>query len=210
MTAREIKRAYFQARYQANAEKVKARSSTWGKNNPDKRKAITKKWREKNPEKASGKIRRAENPDTVKSYYREYTKTRRKTDPQFWLVARIRSRMNHALGGRAKSHSSITLLGCTGGEALAHIISQFAEGMTLANRGKVWHVDHIKPLASFDLQDPDQYAKACHYTNLQPLFKKDNLSKGASLDWTKPPQSPKQNASHNVGYTNWGRSHAEC
>jgi hypothetical protein len=41
-----------------------------------------------------------------------------------------------------------------------------------------WHIDHIKPLASFDLTDRQQLLLACHYTNLQPLWAIDNLSKG--------------------------------
>ena len=53
--------------------------------------------------------------------------------------------------------------------------------MTIKNHGKVWHIDHITPIASFNLTDPRQQAKCFHYTNLQPLWAYENLSKGAKI-----------------------------
>ena len=44
-----------------------------------------------------------------------------------------------------------------------------------------WHIDHIIPLVSFDLTDRKQFLKACHYTNLQPLWAEENLRKGAKI-----------------------------
>lgn len=49
--------------------------------------------------------------------------------------------------------------------------------MTWKNYGKKWHIDHIKPLASFNLTDEKQLKEALHYSNLQPLWKLDNLRK---------------------------------
>ncbi len=54
--------------------------------------------------------------------------------------------------------------------------------MTWDNYGLYgWHIDHIKPLASFDLTDREQFLEACHYTNLQPLWAEENLSKGNKI-----------------------------
>ena len=49
--------------------------------------------------------------------------------------------------------------------------------MTWENHGE-WHIDHIKPCASFNLLNEDEQKKCFHYTNLQPLWASENLSKG--------------------------------
>ena len=72
---------------------------------------------------------------------------------------------------------AINLLGCTIQEARNHIEKQFIDGMSWENYGK-WHIDHIKPCASFDLTKENDQRKCFHYTNLQPLWAKDNLVKG--------------------------------
>jgi hypothetical protein len=49
--------------------------------------------------------------------------------------------------------------------------------MTWKNYGTTWHVDHVFPLAWFDLSDPATQKKAFSYKNLQPLFAEENSSK---------------------------------
>ncbi len=76
------------------------------------------------------------------------------------------------------------ILGATTAIVREHIEVQFQPGMSWDNWGfghDKWHVDHKKPLASFDLTNPDQLRTACHYTNLQPLWQPENLAKGAKL-----------------------------
>lgn len=62
---------------------------------------------------------------------------------------------------------------------MAHLERQFLPGMTWENRGE-WHIDHIRPLCSFQFQTPDcpQFREAWALTNLQPLWAQDNLKKG--------------------------------
>lgn len=63
-----------------------------------------------------------------------------------------------------------------------HIESQFMEGMTWGNHGvRGWHIDHIKPCASFDLTDIEEQKKCFHFTNLQPLWAHDNLVKNGRI-----------------------------
>ncbi len=57
-------------------------------------------------------------------------------------------------------------------------MQQFTTGMTWENQG-LWHLDHKRPCAAWDLTKPDEQAGCFHYTNYQPLWAKDNLSKGA-------------------------------
>lgn len=98
------------------------------------------------------------------------------------LARRVRKRLKRVLDDRVTMGGVRDWLGCSAPELVAHIESQFAPGMSWDNRGE-WHVDHIRPLASFDLTDPAQRLEACHYTNLQPLWAADNIAKGARLDW---------------------------
>ena len=80
------------------------------------------------------------------------------------------------------------LLGCTIEELWKHLELKFEPWMTRENYG-LWHADHIKACANFDLSDPAQQRECFHYSNFQPLSAFDNMSKGAktiSRDITSP------------------------
>jgi hypothetical protein len=70
----------------------------------------------------------------------------------------------------------MSYLGCSAKQFCAHLESQFTDGMSWENM-RLWHIDHIKPLFTFDPHSPDDQAEAWHYTNLRPLWAKDNLSR---------------------------------
>jgi hypothetical protein len=77
-------------------------------------------------------------------------------------------------------------LGCSVQELKVYLEAKFyphsetGEAMNWGNYGlHGWHIDHIIPLSSFDLTDPEHLRQGVHYTNLQPLWAKDNLSKGS-------------------------------
>lgn len=76
------------------------------------------------------------------------------------------------------------MLGCSIQEMKNHLQKQFARGMTWENHGTHWHVDHIIPLCEFDFSNPIQAALATHYTNLQPLWARDNLMKSDRITQT--------------------------
>jgi len=125
-----------------------------------------------------------ENKEHSKEYNKEYFQSeegkkaikryQQKIQPR--ITNNLRSRINQVLKGINKSASTMKLLGCTIEKFLTYIESQFQSGMTFDNYG-LWEIDHIKPCSKFDLTDLKQQRKCFHYTNLQPLWQKDNLSK---------------------------------
>jgi hypothetical protein len=117
---------------------------------------------------------RPENRDRRKEYKRAYMKNRRQTDPRAAMLNRLRTRLHNALNGRAKTESTMALVGCSPEKLCAWLEMHFDVGMTWENRSE-WHIDHIRPVASFDdPQDPECW----HWSNLQPLWAEDNMRKG--------------------------------
>lgn len=101
---------------------------------------------------------------------------KKKNDP-IWRAARnLRKRLKKQLDKGFRNGPTISMLGCTIIEFRDYIAKQFDQGMTWDNYGE-WHLDHIKPVCSFDLTDTEQVALINHYSNLRPLWAKDNIAK---------------------------------
>jgi hypothetical protein len=103
---------------------------------------------------------------------------RRALDIKFKLTCYLRTRLNAALRNHQKTGSAVHDLGCTIPEFIDYIAAKFQPGMSWDNYGE-WHLDHIKPLAAFDLTDRTQFVEAARFTNYQPLWALDNIRKGA-------------------------------
>lgn len=118
------------------------------------------------------------NKDKRIAYCAAYVDERRSTDTEYKLRNSLRNRLNIAIKKNVKSGSSVNDLGCSISELKAYLESKFQPGMSWDNWSRDgWHIDHIIPLSSFDLSNTEELKKACHYTNLQPMWAKDNLSK---------------------------------
>lgn len=180
--------------YQTNKEYHKE----YAKKNKEAQREYHKEYREKNIEhiKKQQKEHRIKNINTYKEYIKEYSKNNReslneyqkeyrtnkyKTNPLFALISRLRSRTYIAFktGGYKKTSKTYEILGADFKIVYKHIEEQFTKGMSWDNM-KEWHIDHIIPLASANTEE--DLINLCHYTNLQPLWAEDNLSKGASID----------------------------
>lgn len=106
-------------------------------------------------------------------------KRRRKDDLSFKIAGNLRARLGRAMRGETKLASAVKDLGCTVEQLREHLESLFQPGMGWHNYGRTgWHIDHVRPLSAFDLSVKEQALAACHFTNLQPLWWRDNLQKG--------------------------------
>ena len=166
-------------------------SRKWADENPEQvaewAAAGHQRWVERNPErsKALSKSRSAawakQNPDRRAKNNNKHVKDRKLRDPGFRVLINLRGRLGAAMRGDSKDATTRELVGIDIEGLLAHLESQFTEGMSWDSYGRDgWHIDHIKPCALFDLADPEQQRECFHYTNLQPLWAEENLSKGAS------------------------------
>lgn len=112
-------------------------------------------------------------------YHKVYIKTKRNDNIDFKVLDAIRTRIYLALKGNPKTSTTMKLVGCSIKKLKRHLESKFKPGMNWKNHGrKGWVIDHIRPCCSFDLSNPKEQKKCFYYTNLQPLWEKDNMKKG--------------------------------
>jgi len=184
--------------HEENKEKIAAQRKVYHQENKEQRAAYNKVHYLKNKEKikAYKKVHYLKNKEKIKAYkkvYRKenkeeitaYRRERYKNDPNFKMRTLLRSRLRKVLKGNTKTGPTMKLVGCTVAELWLHIEGLFEPGMTRENNGNgegFWHLDHKIPCCSFDFSDPEQQKICFHYTNLQPLWCKDNLAKGAKYN----------------------------
>jgi len=189
---KERKAEYLKQWYQKNKkchkqyyQENKERQKQYYQENKERIAERQKQYREENKERH--KQWRKENKERIKQYYQENKerlnerdKQRKKIDPLYKLKCNLRSRTGDAFKRKSyrKTSKTAKMLGVPFEIAKDHIERQFTKGMTWENQGE-WHIDHIIPLASAKTES--ELIKLCHYTNLQPLWAKDNLSKSDNL-----------------------------
>jgi hypothetical protein len=110
---------------------------------------------------------------------REYYK-RKKQEPQYRIKLNLRSRLKDALKRSFSGKPSLSLVGCSIEFLKKHLESKWTDGMSWENYGK-WHIDHILPCSSFNLTIPAKQEECFNWKNLQPLWAKDNIKKGAKI-----------------------------
>lgn len=143
---------------------------------PEKFRAYARAWAAANREKVAAMNRRynAANPEKI----RENSRKNYRRHPEENALRKAVSHMMRYTECR-KTSRSFQYVGCSAGFFRNHIESLFLPGMTWENWGE-WHIDHIVPLSWWDLKNhPEHLCVASHYSNLQPMWGKENIRKGA-------------------------------
>ena len=144
---------------------------------------VSKVFREKNKNNEKDRVYKflKNNPEYRKIYMRDYNKKKRSHDSLFKLIHNIRVRIKKFLKSEniIKKNKTFDIIGCNPDFLKNHIESKFTNGMSWDKIGIEIHIDHIIPLSS--AKNEDEIYKLCHYTNLQPLWAKDNLKKGNKI-----------------------------
>ena len=159
--------------------------SEYYQNNSDYVKLKVKEYRQNNREKYNEQKRNYLNTyrEKVNKRMRSYKKIRRAKDVDFKLRNVLSRRIQVALKRQFsdKAEKTIKLLGCTIQEARTHLEKQFQKGMNWSNYGTEWHIDHRIPCSSFNLSNIDDQKSCFNFTNLQPLWAKENMKKGNKI-----------------------------
>lgn len=190
------KKDYNTLYYQQNRASELARAKKYRKDNPEQIKKANKKWyackgkkyRLDNIEKFRERSREwarknpstwnKENPIKAKEIQKKYRKNRVLTSNQRLrqlFANRILTAIKQQYG--LKAYKTMELIGCSAQEAREHIEKQFKPNMNWGNHGYVWEIDHVIPISSFDLTNPEEQKRAFNYQNLQPLNWKENRTK---------------------------------
>jgi hypothetical protein len=178
---RECRKTNSKQFYQKNKLKFKISSQKYRLKNKEKIQITKAINYQKNKAKylQNKKLYYSKNKINILIKHKVYQVNQRHNNINFRLVSNLRSRLNLAIKNNSKFSSISKVLGCSIEYLKKHLENQFKEGMNWQNYGlKGWHIDHIKPCASFDLSNPKEQAKCFHYSNLQPLWAEENIRKG--------------------------------
>jgi transposase-like protein len=158
--------------YYSNKELVKLKTKEYIKS--EKYKLTREKYLKENREEINrvNKLYKLNNREKVLQDKREYYQ-RKKNDPIFALTKRLRQGIYRSIRG-VKLRSSLDILGCTEEKFKIHIENQFTDDMSWDRLNEI-HIDHIIPISSAETLE-DVY-RLNHYTNLQPLWARDNIQK---------------------------------
>ncbi len=162
---------YKKAYYEKNKEQIQEYKKQHHIKNRDRDNAKANEYRIKNKESLNAK-----------------SVERRKVSAYDRIAHNLRTRIGSVISGRSKGGRLNLLLGCDVLSFIKHLESQFEAGMTMSNYGRgkyCWSIDHIVPLACFNLEDEEDVKRAFHWSNCRPMWVSENASKGSTYNGKK-------------------------
>lgn len=161
----DLCKLYSKDYYKKNKERIKKQQREFFKRNPD----YAKKWRDNH---------NGGSTENYRAYAKIYYKNKRDNDPNYRIANVLRCGLWNIIKRGQKSGKIFKLLSISRDEFLSHLSSQWTDGMNWDNYGmKGWCIDHINPVSNFDLTDENQLKECFHYTNLRPMWFRENCKK---------------------------------
>lgn len=158
--------------YDKNKDKIKKRSKKWYLDNIEHVKEVKRKYNCNNFEKMKNvKIKwRNNNKEKMKQYFKDY------------FLNNINQRIRKNYGTRLrqsikKEKNTIHYCYCELNYLIKWLEYQFDKNMNWNNYGEYWHIDHVKPVSSFNFENNNEIIECFKWTNLQPLEKIENIKK---------------------------------
>lgn len=169
---KELKREYNKKYYEANKERILQQNAQYREANKESIAAQRREYRARMREHIAKKNQQ------YLPIKKQKIKERRKTDENFRISEVIRSKVHKLLRGLPTSYKD--LLGMDLEVFRDWLAFQFEPGMTWDNYGE-WQIDHVLPMSRFDLSNPHNQVICYGWTNLQPLWTKDNRQKSNTI-----------------------------
>jgi hypothetical protein len=113
------------------------------------------------------------NKENENKVIRIYHKKKMAINDNYKTRIQMSQKLNKALVANSEKSSIVKDLGCSIAEFKLYLSSFFTDGMSWDNYGSgydKWCLDHTIPLALFNLLNDSCYAKACHYSNIKPMW----------------------------------------
>ena len=160
---------------------LKKSNDIWYNDTKNQRKEYYKNYQDKNREYYRQSS--YEHYHNNKEYYRKWEKDKLKKDSSYRIKKSVMALIYFHLikNNEYKTKHTIEYLGCTIEEYRVYLESKFTPEMNWENYGTYWEIDHIKPIDSFNLNNPEELNKCFHYNNTQPMYWKDNREKSNKI-----------------------------
>lgn len=132
---------------------------------------------------AQAKLYRQKSSKRISVSRKQFRERKKKTDPSYMIEKSLRSRIHKVL--TKKTISTSKLLGADKMLILKwfryNVELDAHTGMTMENRGSVWHIDHVIPCNKFNLTKENEQLMCMNWTNLKPVLAHKNISKNDNI-----------------------------